>query len=77
MGQKEIENYLLVPTAIHRAIEKDFAGKGNTSTVNSVTQELYVALDEFKDKVFDSLSSELKNRTKDGKQVLRIRKLGR
>lgn len=63
-ARKEIENYLLVPTAIHRAIEKDFAGKGNTSTVNSVTQELYVALDEFKDKVFDSLSSELKKQNK-------------
>ena len=58
-SRKEIENYLIVPTAIIRAIEERVAKRTNPPSLIEVEQEIDRAIDSLKDGAFDSISNEI------------------
>lgn len=56
---KEIENYLIVPNAIIRAIEERLPKRTKPPTVAEVEQELDAVIDLLKDETFDAISNEI------------------
>jgi len=57
--QKEIENYLIVPTAIARTITERIGKRTAPPTVGEVQNEIDLAVDLLKDETFDGMSNEL------------------
>lgn len=58
-AQKEIENYLIVPTAIVRAIEERVAKRTRPPSLTEVESEIDRAIEIFKDEAFDAISNEI------------------
>jgi hypothetical protein len=57
--RKEIENYLLVPSAIYRLISSRVSKRKVAPTIEEVTRKLREICSELKDEIFDALSSEI------------------
>ncbi len=57
--RKEIENYLLVPSALRRLIASRVSRRKVAPTIKEVTQKLEEICSELKDEIFDALSSEI------------------
>jgi hypothetical protein len=57
--RKEIENYLLVPSAIRRLIASRVSRRKVAPTIEEVTKKLEEICSELKDEIFDALSSEI------------------
>ncbi len=57
--KKEIENYLLVPSAIRRLIASRVSRRKTPPTTEAVTRKLEEIASELKDDLFDALSSEI------------------
>ena len=66
-SRKEIENYLIVPTTIFRAIEERVAKQTKPPSLIEVEQEIDRAIDLLEDETFDGISNEI---------LLDARKLG-
>jgi energy-coupling factor transporter ATP-binding protein EcfA2 len=58
-SQKEIENYLLVESAIHRLINRQIARRTKGPTVGEVKAQIEKVANSMKEEVFDALSTEL------------------
>jgi AAA domain, putative AbiEii toxin, Type IV TA system len=56
--RKEIENYLLNPDVIHRAISTKIANRTSPPTVDEIYNKLEEIMNDLKDSVFDALSTE-------------------
>lgn len=54
--RKEIENYLLIPSAFHRVIHNELNMKTSYPTVDEVEMQLLNIIDSMYDNVFDALS---------------------
>lgn len=65
-SRKEIENYLLVPSVIHRAICEGVAADVTPPTLEEVEQAMNRFIDELRDEVMDALSTELLSQDKAG-----------
>ena len=57
--RKEIENYLLVPEAIVRAITARMAARAEGPTIKEVSAQFEAICEELKDDVFDAMAAEL------------------
>jgi hypothetical protein len=57
--RKEIENYLLIPSAIHRAIVGRLAKRTQGPTLDEVEVELCRVIEGLEDEVFDGLAGEI------------------
>jgi hypothetical protein len=58
-SQKELENYLLIPQAIHRVIGGRAGGERPLPTVDLIREKLFELAGELKDEVTDALAVEL------------------
>ena len=58
-SRKEIENYLIVPTAIVRAIEDRVAKRTRPPSLAEVEREIDQAIELYKDEAFDAISNEI------------------
>lgn len=58
-SQKEIENYLLIPSAIQRLIAKKCARRTKPPTIEEVTKKIKEIALDMEEVVFDALSAEL------------------
>lgn len=58
-SRKEIENYLLVPEAISRAIKSRLPENAPAPTSDDVQQEINRAVETLKDEIFDGISNEI------------------
>lgn len=58
-SQKEIENYLIVPTVIIRAIEERLPKRTKPPSIIEVEQELDKVVEFLKDQAFDAISNEI------------------
>ena len=54
--RKEIENYLIVPTAIHRIVK--CSAKSRYPTVDEVTQRLIEITDSIREETFDAMAND-------------------
>ena len=64
--KKEIENYLLVPTAIRRVIAHRLGNAEAAPTIAEITAALENAANSLHDSIFDALSSQLSMRDRQG-----------
>jgi hypothetical protein len=60
--RKELENYLLVPTAIARILSREVRGNAQAPTAKEVSSKLEHIVSEFRDTCVDSIAEELVRR---------------
>jgi len=58
-NKKELENYLLIPTAISRIINSESKREKDIVTDSEISKQLEIIAEKLKDQTFDSLSNEL------------------
>ncbi|NDY71358.1 ATP-dependent endonuclease [Desulfobacter hydrogenophilus] len=58
-SKKEIENYLLIPSALQRVIENNLAKRTSSPSIDEIEQRLMTILSEMEESVLDAISSEL------------------
>ena len=58
-SKKEIENYLLIPSALQRVIENNLAKRTSSPSIGEIEQRLMTILSEMEESVLDAISSEL------------------
>ena len=63
-SKKEIENYLIVPTAIHRVIHRRRSGSSNAPQIGTIENQIDRISEELRDKITDSIANSvfLRNR---------------
>jgi len=62
--RKEIENYLLIPQAIHRVVAANVAKNKPVPTALEITAQLEIIAESLKDEVLDSSASAIQHRNK-------------